>query len=74
MIVQTENERLVRDTNSRAISPKREELIRFREKRSKQLRIDNMDQRIGSLESAISNLDQKMNIILELLSRGNENE
>lgn len=60
MIVQTENDKLVRDTGSRALFSKREDLLKFREKRQKEQKIETMEERINSLES-------KMDRILSLL-------
>ena len=60
MIVQTENDKLVRDTGSRALFSKREDLLKFREKRQKEQKIETMEERINSLES-------KMDRILALL-------
>lgn len=60
MIVQTENDKLVRDTGSRALFSKREDLLKFREKRQKEQKIETMEDRINSLES-------KMDRILALL-------
>lgn len=60
MIVQTENDKLVRDTGSRALFSKREDLMKFREKRQKEQKIETMEDRINSLES-------KMDRILALL-------
>jgi predicted nucleic acid-binding Zn-ribbon protein len=68
MIVQTEDDRYVRDTGSRALFSKREDLLKFRERRKKEIRMDNIDQRVSNLESEIEVMSTKLDKLIELLT------
>lgn len=56
MIIQTENNELLRDINSRALSPKREALEAFRRERAKQKKVEDLENKVSSLESQVERL------------------
>lgn len=60
MIIQTDDNNLLRDTTSRALSPKREALEAFRRERAKQKKVEDLESKVSSLESQVERLIQML--------------
>lgn len=60
MLIQTENPELMRDTHSRALSPKMTSLFEFR-------KTNDIRKKVAVLEERIADQDKKLDAILNLL-------
>lgn len=56
MLIQTDNPDLVRDTTTRALNPKRDALESFRKERTKQKRVDELEDKVALLETQVERL------------------
>ena len=60
MMIQTDDPNLVRDTNNRALFPKRSALEEFRKNKKK-------EQRVADLEDRVESIEKKLDTLIELL-------
>ena len=69
MMIQTEDDRYVRDMSNRALCSKRKDLLAFRERRQKEQRINEYDDRLCAVEAKLLDVGEKMDRILTLLEK-----